>query len=67
MNKHEEHQKKGIVYQATCEECQRQQLGPLAFSNIHATYNHAFVLATTKEGRTFQTICRKQPKRKNCE
>ena len=67
MNKHEEHQKKGIVYQATCEECQKEQLGKFSETQIHAVSYFAFVRGTAENGMPIETKARKQPRRKNCE
>lgn len=66
MTEHEQHQKAGIKYQATCEECQREQLGKFSTGNIRASISSAFVRGTAENGMPIETKAHKQPKRPGC-
>jgi hypothetical protein len=64
MNKHEEHQKKGIVYQATCEECQKEQLGKFAKNTIQAARDWS--IGRYPDGVPLESFGHKVPKRHGC-
>ena len=64
MTEHEQHQKAGIKYQATCEECQREQLGKFANNEIHVARDWS--IGRLPDGVPLDSCGHKQPKRHGC-
>jgi hypothetical protein len=64
---HDQHQKAGIKYQATCEECQKEQLGKFSNGTIHATHNTLWVNGRLEKGAPVSGyLSRRQPKYPRC-
>ncbi len=67
MDKHEQHVKNGITYQATCEECQKIQLGVFAKQTQRVPSSYYRVLQyKTVNGLCFPSFGKKHYKFRGC-